>query len=474
MYQNLPDKLLKILNSKECTTVEFKKATNFLPNNLFETICAMLNRNGGHIFLGVDDNGNVVGVNEEKIFEMKKNFANLCNNPSKIKPTVHLELEPYVYNNKIIFYINVYESSDVHMTNNKIYDRNEDGDYDITGNTSLIAKLYIRKDNSYIENTVFQYIKLSDLREDLINKARIMAVNKNSQHPWAKMNNLQLLKSAGLYDKNYKTGEEGFNLACVLLFGKDELIKSVLSYYKTDALLRIENIDRYDDRDDIRTNLIESYDRLMEFVQKHTNDVFYVDENTVRISPRNIIARELIANMLIHREFSNPVPSRLIITKENIITENASHPRNIGYIDLNNYVPYPKNPKIANMFKEIGLADELGSGIKKITKYLKIYNNCEPIFKDDDIFKAIIPLIDEKNEMNKLKNKIYSFIKENNGVNRKQINEFIYPKINKKNDDEKWVVVKIILRELRQSGKIKNTGSNFNSNWVVSGNINNY
>ena len=301
-----------------------------------------------------------------------------------------------------------------------------------------------------------------------------MAVNKNSQHPWAKMNNLQLLKSAGLYDKNYKTGEEGFNLACVLLFGKDELIKSVLSYYKTDALLRIENIDRYDDRDDIRTNLIESYDRLMEFVQKHTNDVFYVDENTVRISPRNIIARELIANMLIHREFSNPVPSRLIITKENIITENASHPRNIGYIDLNNYVPYPKNPKIANMFKEIGLADELGSGIKKITKYLKIYNNCVPIFKDDDIFKAIIPLIDEKNEMNKLKNKIYSFIKENNGVNRKQINEFIYPKINKKNDDEKWVVVKIILRELRQSGKIKNTGSNFNSNWIVSGNINNY
>ena len=39
--------------------------------------------------------------------------------------------------------------------------------------------------------------------------------------------------------------------------------------------------------------------------------------------------------------------------------------RIIGFIDLNNYSPYPKNPKIANFFKEIGLAEELGSGIRK-------------------------------------------------------------------------------------------------------------
>ena len=43
-------------------------------------------------------------------------------------------------------------------------------------------------------------------------------------------------------------------------------------------------------------------------------------------------------------------------------------------MDLNNYSPYPKNPKIAGLFKEIGLADELGSGIKKIVKYTKIYS----------------------------------------------------------------------------------------------------
>lgn len=60
---------------------------------------------------------------------------------------------------------------------------------------------------------------------------------------------------------------------------------------------------------------------------------------------------------------------------------------------MNNYSPYPKNPKIAGFFKEIGLADELGSGIRKIAKYTKIYSDGkDPLFRDDEIFIANIPL----------------------------------------------------------------------------------
>lgn len=80
------------------------------------------------------------------------------------------------------------------------------------------------------------------------------------------MTDLELLKSVSLYEKDYQSGVEGFNLACILLFGKDSTIASVLSYYKTDAILRINDLDRYDDHDDIRTNLIESYDRLIAFI----------------------------------------------------------------------------------------------------------------------------------------------------------------------------------------------------------------
>ena len=56
-----------------------KKGKEKLPSSLFESVCGMLNRNGGHIFLGVDDDGKVIGTYKSYIASMKKDFANLCN-----------------------------------------------------------------------------------------------------------------------------------------------------------------------------------------------------------------------------------------------------------------------------------------------------------------------------------------------------------------------------------------------------------
>jgi ATP-dependent DNA helicase RecG len=57
--------ITKILEQGEGISIEFKKATKELPKTLFETICAFLNRNGGVILLGVDDNKKVFGTDKE-------------------------------------------------------------------------------------------------------------------------------------------------------------------------------------------------------------------------------------------------------------------------------------------------------------------------------------------------------------------------------------------------------------------------
>lgn len=119
--------------------LSLKQQKKNLPDSLFETVCSMLNRIGGHIFLGVQDDGEIIGVYKDYVKNMKKDFANLCNNSEKISPTVHLEIKEYMYGEKEILYIYVYESSDVHKTANRIFDRNEGGDFEITGNTSLIS-----------------------------------------------------------------------------------------------------------------------------------------------------------------------------------------------------------------------------------------------------------------------------------------------------------------------------------------------
>lgn len=56
---------------------EFKECGNTLPKNLFETICAFLNRFGGDIFLGVADNGKIIGVDKGSISRLKKDKCSL-------------------------------------------------------------------------------------------------------------------------------------------------------------------------------------------------------------------------------------------------------------------------------------------------------------------------------------------------------------------------------------------------------------
>ena len=471
MEELLPNNLLNIIGNGEGISIEFKEAKKKLPDSLFESICSMLNRNGGHIFLGVKDSGEIIGIYKDYIKDMKKDFVSQCNNPEKLFPTAHLDIKEYVADGKHILYIYVYESSDVHKTANKIYDRNEDGDFDITTNTTQISNLYIRKSSTYIENKIYPYATISDLRTDLIEKARIMAVNRTANHPWAKMTDIEMLRSASLYERNLQTGEEGINLACILLLGKDDVIASALSYYRTDAILKVKDLERYDDRDDIKTNLLESYERLTNFIKKHLNDKFYIEDDQ-RINVRDVIARELCANLLIHREYSNPYPAKLIIGKEAIVTENANKPRIIGYIDLNNYSPYPKNPKIANFFKEIGLADELGSGIRKIVKYTRIYSGGVPEFKDDEVFKVNIPInkVVESNieylSSEELRKIILNFIRNSDGRSRQEINDFVYPQL--ANDiDVMNNRVRTTLTYLRKKSLIQNDGSDTKPKWTI-------
>ena len=61
-------------------------------------------------------------------------------------------------------------------------------------------------------------------------------------------------------------------------------------------------------------------------------------------------------------------------------------------MDLATFEPFPKNPSISKVFREIGLADELGSGMRNTYKYTQLYSNAEPEFKEGDIFRIIVPL----------------------------------------------------------------------------------
>ena len=290
-----------------------------------------------------------------------------------------------------IIHVHVPPSAEVHSFKKIIYDRVDDADVKVTS-TGAIAQMYIRKQNIFTEKKIFPYAKMDDLRLDLLPKIRIMAKNHaGGIHPWASMNDVELLKSAGLYGRDIATGEEGYNLAAIMLLGKDDIILNVAPTYVTDALVRKVNVDRYDDREIVKTNLIESYDRLMEFGKKHLPDKFFL-EDTLNKSLRNTILREMISNVLMHREFSSSYTAKFVIEKERMYVENANRAMREGYITMDNLEPNPKNPIIASFFRNIGYAEQLGSGVRNLFKYTKYYSGQIPEFIESDVFRIIVPL----------------------------------------------------------------------------------
>lgn len=180
-------------------------------------------------------------------------------------------------------------------------------------------------------------------------------------------------------------------MASILLFGPDNLIYSVLAHHKIDAIFRVFNTDRYDDRDVILTNLLDSYDRLIAFGKKHLNDLFTMD-GMLSVSARDKILREVVSNLLAHRDFSNTYVAKLVIEKERIYTENSNRSHGYGNLNLETFEPFSKNPPISKVFRELGLADELGSGMRNTYKYTRLYSEAEPEFKEGDVFRTVIPL----------------------------------------------------------------------------------
>ena len=171
MPEKINIELYEIIKIGECITTEFKKATNKLPTNLFETVCSFLNRNGGNIFLGIEDNGSITGIKQEYVQQMKKDFANLCNNEQKISPTVYLNIKDY--NCDIILRDSTYINNTIAGALCNKLNLNYDYIRNLLGNSEMLRITFPDKRNynidlnyseSYELNLLINLIYLTDIK----------------------------------------------------------------------------------------------------------------------------------------------------------------------------------------------------------------------------------------------------------------------------------------------------------------------
>lgn len=383
--------LEKYLSKGEGVRIEYKKASNKVPTSLYETVVSFLNKEGGVIILGAEDDGRVLGIEHDSIQTMMKNISSACNDTDNINPPISITPIEVEHPEGKVLVLKIHASSQVHTHAGVIYDRETDNDIRIT-DQERIGDIYLRKKNLFTETTIYPALEYGDLDLDLFDKARSIIRSTGAAHPYLEMSNEEILKSSSLYFKDFRTGDEGLTLAAALIFGKDSTIQNLLPGYKIEAMVRRDNLDRWDDRITLRTNLIDSYLDLMSFFRKHLPDKFFL-ENDQRKDLREIIFREVVGNILVHREYTSSIDTSIVIYKNKVMVKNPAKAYFRGPLDPHNFSPYPKNPNIRKFFTVFAWTDEIGSGLRNITKYLKEYvPKAIPIFLEDDVFQTKLPL----------------------------------------------------------------------------------
>jgi ATP-dependent DNA helicase RecG len=112
--------LEEILKNGENSHIEFKE-TNVRPESIAKELVAFLNFEGGTLFIGISDNGEILGVNEKNFEEWT---MNICRN--SIFPPIIPSYEELIIDDKKVIKIHVNKGSNKPYyvsTNNKYYIR---------------------------------------------------------------------------------------------------------------------------------------------------------------------------------------------------------------------------------------------------------------------------------------------------------------------------------------------------------------
>ncbi len=120
-------------------------------------------------------------------------------------------------------------------------------------------------------------------------------------------------------------------------------------------------------------------------------------ERDVRISLRDKIFRELVANLLVHREYTKADVARILIYKDRVEFTNPTIPHWGGNFDPDTIVPFQKNPLISKMFLQLGWVEKIGSGLLNVKKYLPRYAPQGSFrVRESDIFSVTVYLESEQ------------------------------------------------------------------------------
>ena len=196
--------------------IEFK---SIWKDEWLKWVCGMANSNGGIIYIGKDDKGNVVGL--DNAIKLVKEIPNKIKDTMGIIPEIKIEEE----NDLLYIVIKVDKYPSPISYKGKFYLRSGSNNNEITGNELdkfLLNKIGKRWESLYVKDATFD-----DLSEDAFELFRKKSVESGRlKKEDVEIDNETLLRNLGLYDGKY------LNNATILLFGKEPNKWIIGSYIK--------------------------------------------------------------------------------------------------------------------------------------------------------------------------------------------------------------------------------------------------
>ncbi|MCI5125287.1 MAG: winged helix-turn-helix transcriptional regulator [Candidatus Electrothrix sp. AR5] len=437
--------LTDLIAAGENEQTEFKRSFD---REAVETLSAFANTSGGNLLIGVDDNGTVKGVDiaQENLQNWNNTIKQACS------PSILPESTIISYEGKkvVLLFIPEYPVKPV-SCKGRYFKRVNNANHRM--GITEIADLHLKTFNTSWDHYPDPHHTLAEISLDKVN-AFITLANINRSFPLDDPP-LTVLRKYELLQ-----GHDQITNACYLLFADAETMFTAID------LGRFSNETSIKDSLTVRSDLFSSVNKALEFLRKHINKGYVISgaaQRTERWEYPLDALREIVINMIVHRDYTHASESVIKIFDDHIEFYNPGillSGLSVPQLLSGSYTSTIRNKQIAALFKEAGLIERYGSGIKRILKSFADYDLPLPLFEEvQEGFRVTVTCTTQKTtQKNSTKEQLLKLLQKNPRITRSELAVQL---------SKSESTVKEHLAQLKAQARLKRIGSDRSGCWQV-------
>ena len=371
-----------MLPKKETLTIEFKSDRNKLQNSdIFDAVVAFANTEGGDLYLGIEDSGEVTGVHKDH-----KNHTTLAafiaNNtlpPVSVRAEIIEDIHP-------VLKISVPKSYNgiVATISGKVLRRRIKADGTPENVPMYPAEFASRlSELRMIDYSAMPVLECSidDFDPLEIEHLRNVILSYNGERSLLDLSDEDLFKALGLVrDFN---GQLVPTITGLLLIGRIDALKCHIPTH-TSSFQVLSGTD-VKVNEDMCLPLLSTIDKINTYMDAW-NPEQEIEMGLFRISIPDFnkrAFREALVNAFSHRDYSKMGRVRIAINDDGITIANpGGFIEGVSIKNLLTAEPHGRNPQLADALKRIGLAEKTGRGIDRIYEGSLLYGNPLPDYSN--------------------------------------------------------------------------------------------